>query len=251
MQVTCPIKRYHPAIVAQAAATASAMAPDRFTLGVGTGEALNENVVGGPWPAPSIRLEMLEEAIEVMRELWSGGPVTRYGRFFTVDQATLYTLPERPPDVAVAVSEEGSIGVAARNGHVIITSPDADTIAAYRDAGGDGETYGQATVCYAADRAAGERIMVERWRQTAFGWGVNAELATPGSFVEATDPLTPDAILGDEPVGPDPDDHLASVARYRDAGFDAITVHNVGPEQEDFLRALGRRFGQDVSITRA
>lgn len=236
-QVTCPIKRYHPAIVAQAAATAAALGDGRVTLGLGTGEALNEHVVGGAWPAPSIRLDMLDEAIGIIRALWSGEPVTHVGDHFEVDRATLYTLPDRLPPIAIAAGGQRAIDLAARHGDLITTGPDPDTIAAYRDAGGEGRIYGQASVCYAADRGTAERTVLERWRHSAFGWDVNAELPTPGAFADATDPLPDDEVIGSSPVGPDADAYRASLDAYREAGFDAVSIHNIGPDQATFLDA--------------
>lgn len=239
-QVTCPIKRYHPAIVAQAAATAAAMTDRTFVLGLGTGEALNEHVVGGSWPAPSVRLEMLEEAISLIRELWTGEPVTRYGRFFSIDRATLHTLPDTIPEIGVAVSGGASISLAANSGHLISTGPSGDTVRAYRHAGGSGEAFGQASMCFADDRQEAERIMLERWRHKAFGWDVNAELVTPAAFEDATSELPDSAILGSEPLGADEAEYRQSLEKYEDAGFDAVALHNIGPYQEPFLRTVGR-----------
>lgn len=238
-QVTCPIKRYHPAIVAQAAATAAAMSDRTFVLGLGTGEALNEHVVGGTWPAPSVRLQMLDEAISLIRELWTGEPVTRYGTYFQVDRATLHTLPPTPPEIGVAVSGDASIALAADNGHLISTGPSSQTVAAYREAGGSGQTFGQASMCFAERREDAERTMLERWRHSAFGWGVNAELATPGAFADATDQLPDDAIIGSEPLGSDESEYRQSLETYAEAGFDAVSLHNIGDDQEAFLRTVG------------
>jgi G6PDH family F420-dependent oxidoreductase len=240
MQVTCPIKRYHPAIVAQAAATAAAMGDDRtFVLGLGTGEALNENVVGGAWPAPSRRLEMLEEAVEVIRALWDGEPVTRYGSHFTVDRATLYTLPDRPPEIAVAVSGPQSIALAAQHGHLLTTAPSGETVQAYREAGGTGQAFAQASMCFAADRETARDIMLRRWRHGPLGWDVNAELATPGAFETATAELPDEAVLGPQPLGSDEDEYRQSLELYDEAGFDAVSLHNVGGEQEPFIETVG------------
>ncbi|MFP4311090.1 MAG: TIGR03557 family F420-dependent LLM class oxidoreductase [Nitriliruptoraceae bacterium] len=239
MQVTCPIKRYHPAIVAQAAATAASMGQRPFVLGLGTGEALNENVVGGPWPAPSRRLEMLEEAIEVIRALWTGEPVTHYGQHVTVDRATLYTLPEHLPEIAIAVSGERSIGLAAQHGHLLSTAPSERTVRAYRDAGGSGEVFGQASMCFADDRGTAQRIMLERWRHGPLGWDVNAELTTPGAFVTATTELPDAAILGPQPFGSDEGEYRRSLELYERAGFDAVSLHNVGAEQTRFIETIG------------
>ena len=146
--VTCPTTRIHPAIVAQAAATAASQLPGRFSFGVGTGENLNEHVLGDRWPPADIRLEMLEEAIEVMRQLWTGDQVSHYGKHFTVENARIYTLPEEPPPIVVAVAGEKSVALAARAGDGLIgTAPKAESIEQFRSEGGEGPAYGQLHVC--------------------------------------------------------------------------------------------------------
>src|SRR3954468_15373234 len=150
--VTAPIIRIHPAVIAQAAATVGCMMPGRFFLGVGSGENLNEHILGDRWPLPDERLEMLEEAIEVIRLLWQGGEQTHRGKHYTVDHATLYTLPEQPVPIAVAAAKPNAAELAGRAGDALVnTSPDEEIVKTYRSAGGDGPLYGQVRLCWAED----------------------------------------------------------------------------------------------------
>ena len=161
--VTCPILRIHPAIVAHAAATAAAMLPGRFFLGVGTGEALNEHVLAQRWPPTPVRREMLEEAVGLMRELWRGELTSHRGRYYTVENARLYTVPEEPPPIAVAASGPAAAELAGSIGDAIVTTaPDEELLDVYRKAGGDGPRYGQLTVCWGEDEAEA--------RKTAHEW---------------------------------------------------------------------------------
>ncbi|MBW3663258.1 MAG: TIGR03557 family F420-dependent LLM class oxidoreductase [Actinobacteria bacterium] len=234
--VTCPIKRYHPALVAQMAATVAELAPDRLTLGLGSGELLNEHVVGGAWPDPVTRLEMVQEAIAIVRALFEGDEVSHRGRHFTVDRARLYTLPSSPPPIALAAGGESAARVAADVGAALVTtSPDADLIGAYRDAGGEGPVYGQITCCWADSEEAGRDTMRERWPQTVVGWDVSAELPTPSGFEDASAHASTEEAVGSSPVGPDPEPYADSVSTYLDAGCDHVAFHQVGPDQTGFL----------------
>ena len=235
-QVTCPIHRYHPAIVAQAAATAARMCRGGLTLGLGTGELLNEHVVGGAWPSPARRLAMLDEAAGMISSLLGGEQVTEHGEFFTVDRAQLYTLPEVPPRLGVAASGPESAAVAARHGDLVSTGPNDDLVASYREQGGTGRALGQPTLCFDrdADRAADR--LAQRWKHSAMDWSVNAELPTPAAFETATAHLTRDDVVSAEPLGDDVDAIRKSVATYADAGFDAVSLHNVGEDHDDFLQ---------------
>ena len=234
-QVTCPIRRYHPAVVAQAAATAARMCGGEFTLGLGTGEALNEHVVGGTWPSPSRRLAMLDEAIDMIATLFSGEETTVHGEFVTVDRARLYTLPEEAPRLAVAASGPASAEVAARHGDLVSTGPNDALVASYREQGGSGRVLGQATLCFDHDADVAAERMTRRWRHSAMDWSVNAELPTPEAVDTACEHLTRDDIIGSEPMGDDVDALVASVQTYADAGFDSVALHNVGEHHEDFL----------------
>ena len=153
--VTCPTTRIHPAVIAQAAATAAVMMPGRFFLGVGTGEALNEHILGDRWPSSGVRREMLEEAVEVMRLLWRGGSQSHVGAHYTVEQATVFTLPDEPPPIIVSGFGKHSIDLAARVGDGYMnTKPDADAVGRYRQGGGEGLCYGKMDVAL-ADTEAG------------------------------------------------------------------------------------------------
>ncbi len=235
--VTCPTIRIHPAIVAQAGATSAAMMPGRFFLGVGTGENLNEHIIGEKWPAPDERLEMLEEAIEVIRQLWEGGYQTFRGDYYDVEQARIYTLPDEPPPIAVAAGKPLAADVAARSGDALIsTAPDASLVQAYRDAGGDGSVYAQVTCCWARNEEEGIRTVHERWPNAGIKGDLSQELALPLHFEQAAQLVTPDQLAEKVPCGPDPERYVEQVQQYAEAGFDHVYFHQVGPDQEGFFR---------------
>lgn len=237
--VTCPTIRTHPAIVAHAAATCAAMMPGRFFLGVGTGENLNEHVLGDKWPAPDVRLEMLEEAIEVIRLLWEGGYQTFRGRFYTVEGARLYTLPPEPPPIAVAAAKPLAADVAGRSGDALVsTAPEASLVDGYREAGGEGPCYGQLTLCWAESEEAAKETAHRIWPIVGIGGDLNQELALPLHFEQAAETVSPDDVAEAIPCGPDVD-RIADLAReYAEAGFDHLYFHQIGPDQEGFLRVL-------------
>jgi G6PDH family F420-dependent oxidoreductase len=236
--VTCPLIRLHPAIVAQAAATAAAMMPDRFFLGVGTGENLNEHILGDPWPAAKLRLEMLEEALTIIRLLWRGGSHTYYGTYYTVEKARLYTLPDDPPPVIVAASKKHAITVAARLGDGLISlEPQKTIIDQFAYAGGVLKpTYGQLTVCWAPTEALARQIAHTWWPTAALPGELNTELALPQQFAQATALVSEDAVARAILCGPDPQLHAARIQEYVDAGYDYVYIHQVGPDQEGFFR---------------
>src|SRR5215210_1185017 len=178
--VTCPMIRIHPAIIAQAAATSAALMPGRFFLGVGSGENLNEHVLGDKWPAADERLEMFEEAIEVIRLLWEGGFQSFRGDFYDVEQARIYTLPDEPPPLAIAASKPLAAEVAGRLGDAFIgVAPDADVVAKFDEAGGSGKPkYGQVTVCWAESEEAGRKTIAEVWPNAGLKGDLSQELAT-------------------------------------------------------------------------
>jgi coenzyme F420-dependent glucose-6-phosphate dehydrogenase len=240
--VTCPMIRTHPAIIAQAAATSAALMPGRFFLGVGTGENLNEHILGDRWPDHQQRLEMLEEAVEVMRELWTGEVVTRRGRYYTVDRARLYTVPEEPPPVAVAAGGPAAAELAGRIGDAFVsTAPDEELVQAFRDAGGEGKPcYGQLTVCYHEDRDEAVKTAFEAWPNAALGGELGQELAMPSHYEAACDVLTPDQVAEKVVCGPDPDEHRRAIAEFEDAGFSRVYVHQVGRDQRPFFEFYER-----------
>ena len=236
--VTCPTIRIHPAIIAQAAATAAAMMPGRFFLGLGSGENLNEHVVGEGWPAPDERLAMLEEAIEIMRLLWQGGEQTHRGAFYDVEQARLYTLPEQPVEIALAAAKPKAAELAGRVADAFInTSPDEEPIATFDDAGGSGKPkYGQITMCWASSEEEGAKTACEIWPNAALGGDLGYELPRPAHFEQATEDVTPEQIAEAIPCGPDPERYLEDIRSYEQAGYTHIYFHQIGRDQEGFFR---------------
>jgi coenzyme F420-dependent glucose-6-phosphate dehydrogenase len=240
--VTAPIMRIHPAIVAQAAATAATMMPGRFFLGVGTGENLNEHIIGDDWPPPGKRLEMMEEAIEIIRLLWGGGMQSFRGRHYSVDRARIYTLPEQPPPILVAAKGERAVDLAARLGDGLIgVGPDPELIRRFEKAGGEGKPrYGQVHVCWAESEGQARRTAHEWWPNTALEGNLNVDLATPDEFERAAESITEDEVAESVTCGPDPERHVETIQKYAEAGYDNIYVHQIGPDQDGFFRFYGR-----------
>ncbi|HET9287528.1 MAG TPA: TIGR03557 family F420-dependent LLM class oxidoreductase [Gaiella sp.] len=236
--VTCPTIRIHPAIVAQAAATAASMLPGRFFLGVGTGENLNEHVLGQRWPSTEIRREMLEEAVDVMRDLWRGELTSHRGQHYTVENARIYTLPEETIDVMVAAGGPEAAELAGRIGDGLVgTSPEGGLLAAFDEAGGSGKPrYGQVTVCWASREADARRTALEWWPNAALQGPLAQELPLPSHFEAASGMVGEDDVAGAIVCGPDPEAHIAKIDEYRKAGYTHVYLHQVGPEQEGFLR---------------
>jgi G6PDH family F420-dependent oxidoreductase len=235
--VTCPLIRVHPAVIAQAAATSAAMMPGRFFLGVGTGENLNEHILGRHWPEPEVRLEMLEEAVGVIRRLWSGDLVSHRGRHYTIENARIYTRPPEPPPILVAASGRKAAALAGRMGDGIIsTTPDAEALKLFSASGGEGKPrYGQITVCWAANEATARRTAHEFWPTAALAGGLRQELPLPSHFEQAAATVREDDVAREIVCGPDPEAHLDQIRAYRDAGFDHIYIHQIGPDQEGFF----------------
>lgn len=240
--VTCPTIRIHPAIVAQAAATAAALMPGRFFLGVGSGENLNEHVVGERWPPLAVRLEMLEEAIEVIRELWSDKLVSHRGKHYTVENARLYTLPDEPPPLVVAAAGPNAAELAGRMGDGLVgVSPQAELIEAFDAAGGGGKPrYGQVQVCWAADEAKARQTALEWFPNIALPGDLSQELAQPAQFDQASELLGADDMAEIVACGPDPDHHVEMIGRFTEAGFDHVYVHQIGPDQQGFMDFYAR-----------
>jgi G6PDH family F420-dependent oxidoreductase len=235
--VTCPTMRIHPAIVAQAAATTASLLPDRFTLGVGTGENLNEHVTGTTWPESGERLAMLEEAIELIRRLWTGDLVTERTPHYTIDRARLYTIPETSPPIAVAASSPAAARLAGRAGDALIsTAPEAEIVEAFRGAGGEGRpVYGQLTLCYGPDEAKAKDEALEWWPNTSVPGEVGLELAEPQHFEQIAELITTEQVGEKVVCGPDPGAIVEKIGMFTDAGFDHVFLHQVGPRQDEFL----------------
>jgi G6PDH family F420-dependent oxidoreductase len=240
--VTCPTMRIHPAIVAQAAATSAAMMPGRFFLGVGTGENLNEHILGAKWPAPDERLEMLEEAVEVIRLLWQGGYQTHRGKHYTVENARIYTLPEQLPEIAVAAAKPGAAQLAGRIGDALVAvEPNEELVQKFNENGGSGKPrYGHLTVCWAASEDEAKRTAHENWPNAGLEGPLSQELALPAHFEAAAELVEPDDLAETMPLGPDPERYLEQIKAFEDAGFDHVYIHQVGPDQEGFMRFTQR-----------
>jgi coenzyme F420-dependent glucose-6-phosphate dehydrogenase len=240
--VTCPTIRIHPAIIAHAVATSAAMMPGRFFLGVGTGENLNEHVLGDKWPAPDERVEMLEEAIIVMRQLWEGGYKTHRGKHYTVEKARLYTLPDEPPPIAVAAAHPRAAQLAGRVGDAFIgTSPEDDLVEKFERSGGKGKPrYGGVKVCWAESEEEAKRTARKVWPTAAIGGDLSWELPLPAHFEQAAEDVTEAEVAEKIVCGPDPERHLGEIRKYEQAGFDHVYVHQVGRDQEGFFRFYER-----------
>ena len=240
--VTCPLIRTHPVVIAQAAATSAVLHEGRFVLGVGSGEALNEQVVGGSWPLTDERLEMLDEAVQVMRRLWSGEVVTTRGPHYTVEHARIYTRPETPPKVFVSGFGPKSIELAGRIGDgYISTMPDADAVRQFRTSGGgDKPVQGGMKVCWSTDVAEARKTVHRIWPNSGLPGELSQVLRTPEHFMQASSIVTEEQATEGTPCGDDVDEHVAAVQAYVDAGFDEVYVNQIGPDQKgffDFYRA--------------
>jgi G6PDH family F420-dependent oxidoreductase len=235
--VTCPTVRIHPAIIAQAAATTAAMMPGRFFLGIGSGEALNEHITGERWPETEIRLEMLEEAITVMRLLWQGGNQSHHGKYYTVENARLYTLPEQPVQLMIGASGQKAAELAGRLGDGLIsTSPDKKIVQTFQGAGGRGPIYGQLTVCWAQSNEQAVRTAHKIWPNSAIPGELGQELPTPAHFEQAAQMVRPEDIAKQVTHGPDAQPYLEKIDEYVEAGFDHVYLHQIGPDQDGFIR---------------
>ena len=235
--VTCPLIRIHPAIVAHAAATVACLMPGRFFLGVGTGENLNEHVLGAKWPAPDERLEMLEEAIGVMRQLWQGDYQTHRGKHYTVESLRLFDLPDEPIEIAVAAMQPNAAELAGRIGDALVNvAPKKEIVAKFDESGGDGKPkYGQMTVCYARTKDEAKKTAFENWPNVLVEGAASQELPLPKHFEQLVEGRKADELDGTIPLGPDVDEYLDQIKEYDDAGYTHLALHQVGSDQEGFL----------------
>jgi coenzyme F420-dependent glucose-6-phosphate dehydrogenase len=235
--VTCPTVRIHPAVIAQAAATAADMMPGRFFLGVGSGENLNEHILGDRWPETGVRIEMLEEAVEVIRKLWQGGYQSHHGKHYTVENARIYTLPDQLPAIIVSATGPQAAEAAARVGDGLwSTSPNAEVVDAWRKAGGSGPVYGQLTVCFHDEESQARKIAREWWPNTSIPGNLGQELPLPQHFEQAAELVTEDIVAEQVVCGPDPERYVEKLRKYEAAGFTHLYLHQVGPDQEAFFQ---------------
>lgn len=234
--VTCPIMRIHPAVIAQAAATSAAMMPGRFTLGLGTGEALNEHILGDHWPMITVRQDMLAEAIDIIRLLWKGDEVSYWGEYFTVENARLYTLPDEPPPIYIAASGPESAELAGEiSDGFISTKDDPKLIEAFDSSGGTGKPrYGKVTFCWAKDKQEALDTMYYWWPTAMVPGLLHADLPTPAHFEDAIKMVKKDD-LSTMTLGPEPDQYIEKIQKMIDVGFDHIYLHQIGPDQQGFF----------------
>jgi G6PDH family F420-dependent oxidoreductase len=218
------------------------MLPGRFFLGVGTGEALNEHILGDRWPPVDVRLEMLEEAVAVMRLLWEGGLQSHEGKHYRVENARLYTLPDETVPVMVSGFGTKSAELAGRIGDGYIgTSPDTDLLETFERSGGNGKPkFAGIKVCWGAEEAAARRTAYEMWPNLGLSGQLAQELALPSHFEQAVELVEEEHVTGMVPCGPDPERHLNVIRKYADAGYDAVFIHQIGPDQDGFLRFYGK-----------
>jgi G6PDH family F420-dependent oxidoreductase len=246
--VTCPTMRIHPAVIAQAAATSAVLLDGRFELGVGTGEALNEHILGGRWAPADVRLAMLDEAVTVIRELWSGEEVTHRGEHYTVENARLYSLPADPPPIMVSAFGPKAVELAARIGDGYVnTSPSAELVQAYREAGGRGPAGGAVKVCWGPDAEECARLAHHLWRTSGVPGELSQELRTPALFEQAASTVPLQTVRDSTPCGPDVGPIVEAIRPYVDAGFDRIYLNQIGPDQAAFFAFFAKELGPAIA----
>ncbi len=234
--VTCPTIRMHPAVVAHAVATTACLLGDRFTWGVGSGENLNEHILGDRWPPAPVRLEMLREAVKIVRELLTGESVTHYGEYYTVEDARLFDVPETVPPIVVSAFGPMATRLAAEIGDGLwITGTGDDTIGSWRDAGGSGPVWSQLSLCWDPDRRAAVERARRVWPNTAVPGQLSQDLRTVEHFEQATSTVTAEEIADAVPCGPDLEPVLASARKALDAGVDHLYLHQIGDPADGFI----------------
>ncbi|WP_026313755.1 TIGR03557 family F420-dependent LLM class oxidoreductase [Actinomadura flavalba] len=249
--VTCPTMRYHPAIIAQAAATVAILSEERFTLGVGSGENLSEHIIGSGWPSVRVRHEMLREALEIIRLLWSGGYHSYEGKYLDLDDARVFDLPAETPKIVVAASGGRAAGIAAELGDGLFnTLPDKSVLDAYRDAGGAGERWCEVPLAWAKDEQSAVASAHRLMRFGVTGWKVQSELPNPVNFEAATATVTEDDMRENFGCGPDRARHLEVAQQFVDAGFDHLTLMNAGPDPDGFFEFFATELAEPVRALR-
>ena len=232
--VTCPSLRIHPAVIAQAAATSALLTEGKFVLGVGSGEALNEHILGTRWPSAAERLEMLEEALGVIRDLFTGKLISHRGQYYTVETARLYSVPHTPPPIYMSGFGPKAIDLAARvaDGYMCV-QPNADFVRRYRDAGGKGPAQGGLKVCWGPDAGQARKLVHRLWPNDELPGEAAQLLQLPRHFSELTELISEEDISA--PCGPDPGVHIDAIRAYTDAGFDEVYISQIGPDQKGFF----------------
>ncbi|HEY3941168.1 MAG TPA: TIGR03557 family F420-dependent LLM class oxidoreductase [Acidimicrobiales bacterium] len=250
--VTCPIKRYHPAVVAQKAATVGILSDGRFTLGLGAGENLNEHVTGGGWPPVNVRHQMLDEAVDIIRSLWAGGYVNYDGRHFQVDSAKIWDLPEQSLKLGIAASGRQSGRLAGEKADLLIAvEPEPGVVEAFDAAGGHGKPrIGQLPISYDTHRDAAIKRALELFGWFGGGWKVNSELPGTAAFEAASSPVRPEDIAEAIPCGDSVDAVAAAVKKFADAGFTHVALCQIGGDrQAEFIEWWKRALGPALNGT--
>lgn len=230
--VTCPTDRIHPAVIAQAAATTASLAPGRFSLGLGSGERLNEHILGGLWPPATIRLERLAEAVDVIRQLWSGETITHRGTHYTVDAARIFSLPAEPPPILISGfgPEATSLGADIGDGYINV-QPDRELVAAYRSAGGTGPAQGGVKICWAESADDAAKTAYRLWGFQGIGGQSAQELPSWTEFESLAEASSPEQVAEQVPCGPDPEHAATEIRKFIEAGFDEVYISQMGPDQ--------------------
>lgn len=243
--VTAPIIRYHPAVVAQKAATIALMSDGRFRLGLGAGERLNEHVVGRGFPSVDVRHHMLGEAVEIIQRLWDGGYVTFHGKHYDVEDAKLFDRPDTPPDIGIAVSGQASCHLAGEKADLMIgTEPQAKLVRMFEENGGHGKpVVGQVPVSWGADEAASRKLAHEQFAWAAGGWKIQAELPNTANFQAFANVVSEDQVAQKIPCGPSVDKIVQSVKQFVDAGYTEVSLVQIGSEQNAFCDFFTRELG--------
>ena len=245
--VTCPTFRYHPAIIAQAAATLALVSDGRFTLGIGSGERLNEHVTGAAWPGIRKRQEMLREALEIIRLLWKGGYRSYEGKYLEIEDARVFDLPDTQPVIAVASAGPAASRIAAELGDgLFATEPKPMLVEKYRDAGGSGPKYAEVPLAWAPDEHEAAQAVLSTTRWAVTGWKVQSELPNPVNFDASTTTVREEDIVQTFGCGPDPDKHLQKIRQFVDAGFDHVVMQNAGPDPDGFMDFWRRELEQPI-----
>jgi coenzyme F420-dependent glucose-6-phosphate dehydrogenase len=247
--VTCPTMRIHPAIIAQAAATVALMLPGRFLLGLGSGENLNEHILGERWPPADIRQEMLAEAVEIIRLLWQGEEQSHYGKYYTVENARLYTRPEQPPPILLAAGGPKSAELAGRIGDGFIgVAAKAELVQRFKGAGGSGKPcYGEIAVCWAKEEAEARHTAFTCWPIVGFKGNLLTELPVPAHFEQAAEMIREGDVVEAVVCGPDPKPYIERIKQYAEAGYEHVWLHQIGPDQEGFFQFYERHILPQLS----
>jgi G6PDH family F420-dependent oxidoreductase len=250
--VTCPIMRYHPAVIAQGTATLGLLSGNRFTLGLGAGERLNEHVVGAGWPGTRERHERLSEAADVIQGLLTGNLTNYRGNYVRLDHARLFDRPDHKPAVAMAAGGIKAAQLAGKKADALIaTEPRSDLIEAFVSAGGSGPRYAEVAMCYSQREEDARKTAHQYFRWSVSGWPVMAELPDTNGFAAASRHVSLEAVAQVVSCGPSIDRHLEAIDRFVRVGYDHVILVQVGPAQDEFLDFFERELAPKLRDRKA